>query len=137
MMKSGWPALNTILEEACTQTQVPLLESSRKTLRPLSPVFITVAEDKKCTLALLLHDYIIIVIILSMFNSIIYYCFNYYHYCCYHIIIITIIIIHYYASVYFHCLQLTIILSQPLHFKPPCISTLSLFNLFIVTFYYF
>lgn len=56
MMKSGWPPLNTILEEACTQTQLPLLVSSRKTLKSLSPVFITVREDKNCTPAILMHD---------------------------------------------------------------------------------
>ena len=42
MMKSGLPPLYTSLALACTHTQPHDLDSSRKTVSPLSPVFITV-----------------------------------------------------------------------------------------------
>lgn len=41
MMQSGLPPLYTSQALACTHTQLPFLVSSRKTVSPLSPVFIT------------------------------------------------------------------------------------------------
>lgn len=49
MMQSGLSPLYTSRALACTHTQLPLLVSSRNTVSPLSPVFITGAgTQEKC-----------------------------------------------------------------------------------------
>lgn len=45
MMKSGLPPLKTILAEAWTHSQCPVLVNSLKMLKPLSPVLITEEEE--------------------------------------------------------------------------------------------
>lgn len=45
-MKSGFPPLKITLALAWTHTHVPPLASSLKTVKPLSPVFITGGKEK-------------------------------------------------------------------------------------------
>lgn len=47
MMQSGLSPLYTSRALACTHTQPPLLVSSRNTVSPLSPVFITGAGTQE------------------------------------------------------------------------------------------